>query len=170
MRKQIFQKKIFSFGGYGLFTDKNNLTYFDNSTKEWFDYNYFPNETQPTPRRLAISKVIESDLYVFGGFQKKINEQLDVYTEHLQDLWRLDLNSHGWEYCGETTISDLLDKKIDLIEANKKAEEFIKSYEKFDYFEFRNVSNLSLEGSLSDSRLFYAIYKSGVRLIDNLEI
>lgn len=63
-----------------------------------------------------------------------------------------------------------LDKKIDLIEANKKAEEFIKSYEKFDYFEFRNVSNLSLEGSLSDSRLFYAIYKSGVRLIDNLEI
>lgn len=109
-----YQKKIFSFGGYGLFTDKNNLTYFDDSTKEWFDYNYFPNETQPTPRRLAISKVIESDLYVFGGFQKKINEQLDVYTEYLQDLWRLDLNSHGWEYCGETTISDLLDKKIDL--------------------------------------------------------
>ena len=62
-----------------------------------------------------------------------------------------------------------LDKKIDLIEANKKAEEFIKSYEKFDYFEFRNASNLSLEGSLSESRLFYAIYKSGVRLIDNLE-
>ncbi len=63
-----------------------------------------------------------------------------------------------------------LDKKIDLIEANKKALEFIKSYEKFDYFEFRNASNLSLEGSLSESRLFYAIYKSGVRLIDNLEL
>ena len=63
-----------------------------------------------------------------------------------------------------------LDKKIDLIEANKKAEKFIKSYEKFDYFEFRNASNLSLEGSLVESRLFYAIYKSGVRLIDNLEI
>ena len=63
-----------------------------------------------------------------------------------------------------------LDKKVDLIEANKKADEFIKSYEKFDYFEFRNASNLSLEGSLVESRLFYAIYKSGVRLIDNLEI
>lgn len=109
-----YQKKIFSFGGYGLFTDKNNLTYFDNSTKEWFDYNYFPNETQPPPRRLAISKIIESDLYIFGGFRKKINEQLDVYTEYLQDLWRLDLNSHGWEYSGETNISDLLEKKIDL--------------------------------------------------------
>ena len=63
-----------------------------------------------------------------------------------------------------------LDKKSDLIEANKKAEEFIKSYEKFDYFEFRNVSDLSLEGSLSESRLFYAIYKGQTRLIDNIEL
>ena len=63
-----------------------------------------------------------------------------------------------------------LDKNIDLIEANKKAENFIKTYEKFDYFEFRNASNLNLEGSLGEARLFYAIYKSGVRLIDNLEI
>ena len=63
-----------------------------------------------------------------------------------------------------------LDKKADLIEANKKADEFIKSYKKFDYFEFRNASNLSLEGSLVEARLFYAIYKSGVRLIDNLEL
>tara|TARA_Y100000996_G_scaffold8155_1_gene6833 strand:+ start:768 stop:1592 length:825 start_codon:yes stop_codon:yes gene_type:complete len=63
-----------------------------------------------------------------------------------------------------------LDKKIDLIEANKKAKEFIKSYEKFDYFEFRNSSNLSFEGKLVESRLFYAIYKGSVRLIDNLEV
>ena len=109
-----YQKKVFSFGGYGLFTDKNNLTYFDNSTKEWFDYNYFPNESQPSPRRLAISKVEDSNLYIFGGFEKKINEKLDVYTNYLQDLWRLDLKSHVWEYCGETTISDLFDPKIDL--------------------------------------------------------
>ena len=63
-----------------------------------------------------------------------------------------------------------LDSKIDLIEANKKADEFIKGYEKFDYFEFRNSFNLSLEGNLKNSRLFYAIYKSNIRLIDNLEI
>ena len=62
-----------------------------------------------------------------------------------------------------------LDSKIDLLEANKKADEFIKDNEKFDYFEFRNSANLSLEGSLRDSRLFYAIYKSSIRLIDNLE-
>ena len=63
-----------------------------------------------------------------------------------------------------------LDKKTDLIEANRKAEEFIKAYEKFDYFEFRNEFNLSLDGTLADSRLFYSIYKSSVRLIDNIKI
>ena len=63
-----------------------------------------------------------------------------------------------------------LDKKMDLIEANKKAEMFIKAYEKFDYFEFRNAANLNLEGKLLDSRLFYAIYKGSVRLIDNLKL
>ena len=41
-----------------------------------------------------------------------------------------------------------LDSNIDLLEANKKADEFIKDYEKFDYFEFRNSANLSLEGGL----------------------
>ena len=63
-----------------------------------------------------------------------------------------------------------LDSNIDLLEANKKADEFIKDYEKFDYFEFRNSANLSLEGGLRGSRLFYAIYKSSIRLIDNLEL
>ena len=63
-----------------------------------------------------------------------------------------------------------LDKKTDLISANEKAQEFITTYEKFDYFEFRNASNLSFEGSLGDARLFYAIYKNGIRLIDNLEL
>ena len=40
--------------------------------------------------------------------------------------------------------------------------------EKFDYFEFRNISDLSLNGSIQDTRLFYAIYKGQVRLIDNI--
>ena len=31
-----YQNRIFSFGGYGLFTDKNNIIYFDDDAKEWF--------------------------------------------------------------------------------------------------------------------------------------
>ena len=42
--------------------------------------------------------------------------------------------------------------------------------EKFEYFEFRNNTDLSFTGSISEARLFYAIYKGKVRLIDNLKV
>ena len=66
-------------------------------------------------------------------------------------------------------MSDL-DKDININQANTLAKEFIKkqAIEKFDYFEFRNISDLSLDGSLQDTKLFYAIYKGQVRLIDNI--
>ena len=66
-------------------------------------------------------------------------------------------------------MSDL-DKDININQANTLAKEFIKkqAIEKFDYFEFRNISDLSLDGSLQDTRLFYAIYKGQIRLIDNI--
>ena len=66
-------------------------------------------------------------------------------------------------------MSDL-DKDININQANSLAKEFIRKQviEKLDYFEFRNISDLSLEGDIQDTRLFYAIYKGQVRLIDNI--
>ena len=66
-------------------------------------------------------------------------------------------------------MSDL-DKDININQANTLAKEFMQkqAIEKFDYFEFRNISDLSLNGSIQDTRLFYAIYKGKIRLIDNI--
>ena len=65
-----------------------------------------------------------------------------------------------------------LEKSLDIETANQKAKDFIvkQDIEKLDYFEFRNNYDLSFNGTLSDSRLFYAIYKGKVRLIDNLKV
>tara|TARA_Y100001935_G_C17175420_1_gene442383 strand:+ start:24 stop:854 length:831 start_codon:yes stop_codon:yes gene_type:complete len=65
-----------------------------------------------------------------------------------------------------------VDRKIDISEANTLASEFInnQNLEKFDYFEFRKSNDLSLKGIVSEARLFYAIYKGKIRLIDNLII
>ena len=65
-----------------------------------------------------------------------------------------------------------LEKSFDINTANQKAKDFImeQNIEKLDYFEFRNNDNLSTNGRVSDSRLFYAIYKGNVRLIDNLKV
>ncbi len=65
-----------------------------------------------------------------------------------------------------------LDKSFDIETANQKAKDFIvkQEIEDLDYFEFRNNDDLSFNGTVSDSRLFYAIYKGKVRLIDNLKV
>ena len=59
-------------------------------------------------------KLGESNLFIFSGFRKITDKQLNVSVEFLPDLWHLDLNSHFWEYRGETTISDLLEPNVDL--------------------------------------------------------
>ena len=66
----------------------------------------------------------------------------------------------------------ILDRRINIFEANKLAKKFINSQQlnKFDYFEFRNSYDLNTEGIIRDARLFYAIYKGKIRLIDNLTI
>ena len=65
-----------------------------------------------------------------------------------------------------------LKKSLDIEIANKKAKDFIaeQDIEQLDYFEFRNNDDLGFNGLVSESRLFYAIYKGKIRLIDNLKI
>ena len=46
----------------------------------------------------------------------------------------------------------------------------LQDIDKFDYFEFRNDTDLSFVGAVPQARLFYAIYKGKVRLIDNLKV
>ena len=65
-----------------------------------------------------------------------------------------------------------LDNDMKISDANNLAIKFIdnQKLEKYDYFEFRNSINLSSDGNISGSRLFYAIFKGNIRLIDNLII
>ena len=65
-----------------------------------------------------------------------------------------------------------VENSFDIEIANQKAKDFIvaQDIEKLDYFEFRNNHDLSFNGKVSASRLFYAIYKGKIRLIDNLKI
>lgn len=65
-----------------------------------------------------------------------------------------------------------LDKSLKINDLNVHLKNFLtdQKIEKYDYFEFRNSNDLSEEGKLSDAKLFYAIYKGQIRLIDNIEI
>ena len=65
-----------------------------------------------------------------------------------------------------------LDKSLKINDLNVHLKNFLTDQKiaKYDYFEFRNSNDLSEEGKLSDAKLFYAIYKGQVRLIDNINV
>lgn len=109
-----YQKKIYSFGGYGLFNNTNNLIFFDDDAKEWYEFNYFSSENHPEPRRLAITSIDNSKLFVVGGFRKTVDAQLKISTEFIEDIWTLDLDSHSWEYLGKTNILDMLEPNLEV--------------------------------------------------------
>ena len=61
--------------------------------------------------------------------------------------------------------SNSFEESLDIETANQKANDFItlQDIDKFDYFEFRNDTDLSFVGTVPQARLFYAIYKGKVR-------
>lgn len=69
--------RIYAFGGYGLFTFKNILVYFDDVSKEWFEV---ITPIKPTVRSAQFYQYKNGVLYIFGG----------VYSDGLHSIFRPD--------------------------------------------------------------------------------
>jgi hypothetical protein len=95
-----FENKIFSYGGYGLFNENANLTFFNTLNQEWSEFFFHPNSKFPSPRQGLMGQVKDSFLYVTGGTNKRVNEQLELNFNFLEDVWKLDLKTHFWTYLG----------------------------------------------------------------------
>jgi len=102
----------------------------------------------------------------------KRNEEGIAYSSRNEKLSKKQIQDFISFHQQTENFLNSLEKSLDIETANQKAKDFIvkQDIEKLDYFEFRNNYDLSFNGTLSDSRLFYAIYKGKVRLIDNLKV
>ena len=100
------------------------------------------------------------------------NEEGIAYSSRNEKLSKKQLQDFVSFHQKVENFLKSLENSFDIEIANQKAKDFImeQNIEKLDYFEFRNNDNLSTNGRVSDSRLFYAIYKGNVRLIDNLKV
>ena len=111
-----FDNKIHSFGGYGLFMTNSNLTFFNELNQEWSEFFYHPDSKIPAPRQLMFGQLEDSFLYAAGGTKKRVNEELELDYEILEDVWKLDLNTHFWTYLGKTNF-DFSDNSENLFSA-----------------------------------------------------
>ncbi len=91
----VYKGQICLFGGYGLFTDKNIITRFDFTPKEWFLLNV-NGDNVPSVRTENINYFDENGLYIFGGW----NTRTGTFEKDLS-LWHFNFNSLKWIRLGD---------------------------------------------------------------------
>ena len=83
--------RIYAFGGYGLFTAKNIVTYYDPSAREWFLVDVTNPKSAPAKQTAAM-----------GVFDSQNNELYMIGTapDKREALWKLSLTSKSWSVVG----------------------------------------------------------------------
>ena len=98
--------RLHLYGGYGLWTHKEYITFYDPTVKQW-DINYHNSNFVPTARWKAIGDYTDGKLYVLGGRTGDSNIDLNEDFD-LNDIFSYDFNTALYKNLG--TINPLLAK------------------------------------------------------------
>lgn len=100
----VFDNIIYSFGGYGLFNDNNLITYFDNTTNEWFEYGFNSSSDKiPKKRKYPVGQLVDQDLYIGLGVSKIIDNKFNPTFANNSDFWKFNFETRIWENIGSAT-------------------------------------------------------------------
>ena len=91
--------RLHLYGGYGLWTHKEYITFYDSAVKQW-DINYHNSEYVPTARWKAIGDYTDNKLYILGGRTGNSNIELDIDYD-LDDIFSYDFNSALYKNLGK---------------------------------------------------------------------
>jgi hypothetical protein len=109
----LYQDKIHSYGGYGLFNSNDNITFFDAQSKEWAEFIYHPDSPVPIERRQVLGQLSDHKLFIGGGVKESSTTDLKNTRYIIDDFWVLDLKSHVWYYLGQSIfLSNLVDSNF----------------------------------------------------------
>ena len=91
--------RLHLYGGYGLWTHKEYITFYDPTVKQW-DINYHKSNYVPTARSKAIGDYAGNKLYILGGRTGDSNIDLNVDID-LDDVFSYDFNSALYKNLGK---------------------------------------------------------------------
>lgn len=89
-----YNNRLYSFGGYGLMTYKNNLVYWDERTGEWVLEEYGKSESIPD-KFIGYSNIRDSLMYLMN------HGIADKRESKYQNLYQYNFNSKEWSVLGE---------------------------------------------------------------------
>lgn len=97
-----YDGRVYKYGGYGFWSHRYFITVFDPETREWEFVPFTKSDSYPIGRQDAIVKVIDNNLYMFGG--TAMDESNGIVKYPLNDIWKFDLKNGIWTELGKITI------------------------------------------------------------------
>lgn len=92
----MYKDKICFFGGSGLFTTKNFISYFNLKFKEWMVEDISFKYKVPEPRTHTFAEQDQDYYYMLGGFWSS-----SIEHKNFSDVWRYSFKSNRWKMLGK---------------------------------------------------------------------
>jgi hypothetical protein len=93
-----YKNEIYKYGGYGFWSNRNFITKFNFETNQWDFVPHFNSEELPSGSHKSIVKIVEDDLYVYGGL--KVNEFNPDIIEDNNEIWKFNFINKVWKKLG----------------------------------------------------------------------
>ena len=141
--------RIYAFGGYGLFTFKNLLLYYDDVSKEWLQVN---TPVKPTERAKQFFQLTKNDLFIFGGGYVDNNKLIPR-----KECWKFNFALNKWSKIGQIEKNTF---QLHFFNGSDKVElplEISVSYPTAKVIDIPNNKILYFENSLYQ-KIAYAIF------------
>ena len=92
---------IFKYGGYGYWSNRNSISYFDNETKEWEYYKINPPQIPPSLAFFS-SSMVGDYYYVYSGYD--VDPFSGATNLKNNNVWLFNFKSKAWKNLGISNI------------------------------------------------------------------
>lgn len=101
----LYKQMPHLFGGYGLFTLKNIITYLVPETSNWEYIPYYgEEENQPKPRSKPMAQQDGDELYIGLGFNLNTLSTKSDEHNYLKDFWKFNFKTRVWKKLGTSNL------------------------------------------------------------------
>ena len=105
----IKDRKLFTFGGYGLFTHKNIITQFNSAVGETALQPTITKQREMIPGLYKpMGHFVDNTLFIASGEIYNEDSPFKLDIKHLTEAWRFDFDTLEWFYLGQ--LNEMLSK------------------------------------------------------------
>ena len=102
----VYNNLIHQYGGYGFFSNRDFITYYDTTLKSWELINPLKNKEMPIGTSANFSMIKGDYFYVFNGYY--IDKQDRKKNNFLNELWQFNFKNNAWKKIGITNKDEHL--------------------------------------------------------------